>query len=238
MKQSSPAEYDKITKQHYQDSSVAEHYRDEYAGRLMLRSLPARLVAKRERQIIRSAIADILKHTATPIGKVLDLPCGTGKLASVFAHFNFSVVAADISRQMMEVAAPEYRGLPGFIGFVQTDAGATNFADGEFDAAVCLRLLHRVPDVARTAILTELSRISRKHIIVSVGLTNPLQEFRRQVRRIITGALTVPYPVTRSVFAAQLASAGINPIHWVPVFPLLSSEWIVIGEKNRVDKNG
>jgi ubiquinone/menaquinone biosynthesis C-methylase UbiE len=116
---------------------------------------------------------------------------------------------------------------------VQTDAGATNFADGEFDVAVCLRLLHRVPDAARTAILTELSRISRKHVIVSVGLTNPVQEFRRQVRRMITGALTVPYPVTRSVFAAQLASAGINPIRWVPVFPLVSSEWIVICEKSR-----
>jgi 2-polyprenyl-3-methyl-5-hydroxy-6-metoxy-1,4-benzoquinol methylase len=233
MNQLSPAEYDAHTKQHYQDSAIAETYRDEYAGPFSLRSIPARIVAMRERRIVHSAITDIVKHTATPIHKALDLPCGTGKLAPVFSHFDFGVVAADISRQMMDVAAAEYQGSPGFAGFIQTDASATKLVREDFDLVVCLRLLHRVPDEVRTTILTELCRISRKHVIVSVGLTNGLQEFRRKLRQTVTGALTVPYPVTRSTFGAQLASACLTPIRWKPVLPLVSSEWIVTCEKSR-----
>jgi ubiquinone/menaquinone biosynthesis C-methylase UbiE len=187
----------------------------------------------RERRIVHAALADIARLPSTAARKVLDLPCGTGKLASVFTSFDFKVVAADISRQMMEVAAREYRDLPGFIGFEQTDASATKFADEEFDAVICLRLLHRVPDAVRLAILADLGRVSQKHVIVSVGLTNSFQEYRRKVRKIITGKNTVPYPVTRSVFAEQLASACLDPIRWTPVLPLVSSEWIVLCEKIR-----
>jgi ubiquinone/menaquinone biosynthesis C-methylase UbiE len=231
MNQSTPADYDALTRQHYQDTVIAEKYREEYAGPMTLRSGPARVVANRERRIIYAALSDITRQEATTVRRVLDLPCGTGKLASVFAQFNFKIVAADISRQMMEVAAREYNHLPGFVGFEQTDASATKFADEEFDAVICLRLLHRVPDAVRSAILVDLGRISRKHVIVSVGLTNSLQQFRRQVRKIITGTTTVPYPVTRSVFSEQLSAAGLNPIRWTPVLPVVSSEWIVLCEK-------
>jgi len=231
--QLAPAEYEALTKQHYQDIGVAEKYREEYAGALKLQSVPARIVANRERRLIHAALAIIAKKQGATVPRVLDLPCGTGKLASVFAHFDFKVVAADISRQMMEVAAREYRDLPGFIGFQQMDASATKFADEEFDAVVCLRLLHRVPDAVRLAILADLGRVSRRHVIVSVGLTNSFQEFRRQVRKTITGTTTVPYPVTRSVFAGQLASACLSPIRWTPVLPFVSSEWIVCCEKIR-----
>jgi 2-polyprenyl-3-methyl-5-hydroxy-6-metoxy-1,4-benzoquinol methylase len=231
MNQPSPADYEVLTKRHYQDAAVAESYREEYAGPWRLRSLPARLVATRERHLVHAAIADIVKNAATPSGKVLDLPCGTGKLAPVLAHFDLSVVGADISLQMIEIAAREYRRLPGFMGCIQTDAAATHFASGEFDAVVCLRLLHRVPDAVRTAILAELARISSRHVIVSVGLSSPIQKMRQRVRRIVSGKWTVPYPVTRSMFAEQLASAHLTPIRWISVLPLLSSEWIVIAEK-------
>ena len=131
----------------------------------------------------------------------------------------------------MELAECEYRKLPGLAKLVQADACATGFTDHEFDAAVCLRLLHRVPDAIRVAILTELSRISRKHVIVSVGLTNRLQKIRRQVRHLATGISTVPYPVTREALISQFARAGLKPLQWVPVLRALSSEWIVICEK-------
>ena len=233
MNQPAPAEYELLTKHHYQDAAVAEKYRREYTGSWKLRFVPARVVAIRERQLIHAALADLARQQGTDIHRVLDLPCGTGKLASVFADFDFKVVAADISRQMMVVAAREYNHLPGFIGFEQTDASATKFADEEFDAVVCLRLLHRVPHAVRSAILSELARVSRNHVIVSVGLTNSLQGFRRRVRKTFSGATTVPYPVTRKGFSEQLASAQLRPVFWKPVIPFVSSEWIVVCEKAR-----
>jgi len=229
MKQTLPQHYDRLTRRHYQDRSVAQRYCDEYTGPPTLRTLPARLIALRERRIIDRAMTYICG--AGPVQRIIDLPCGTGKLASVFAHFQCTVVAADISSEMMEIADPEYRKLAGFAGLVQTDAAATTFADAEFDAVVCLRLLHRVPYNVRESILTELNRICRKYVILSAGIDSQLQGLRRDLRRVVTGTSTVPYPITKSDLALQLTRAGLTPLRWVPVFRLLSSEWVVICEK-------
>jgi ubiquinone/menaquinone biosynthesis C-methylase UbiE len=132
---------------------------------------------------------------------------------------------------MMEIAECEYRKLPGLVKLVQADASATEFRDQEFDAVVCLRLLHRVPDTVRESILTELNRISRRYVIVSVGLTSRLQQIRRQVRHLTTGISTVPYPITKVDLISQFTRAGLRPLYWVPVLCALSSEWVVICEK-------
>ena len=231
MRQTSPREYERLTLLRYQDRAVARHYHSEYTGPWTLTTLPARVVAMRERRIIDQAMSNGFDHAAPPVRKVLDLPCGAGKLAVVFARHPFSVIAADISHEMMALAEGEYRKAPGFTGFVRADAAATGFEDAQFDAVVCLRLLHRVPDAVRAAILVELSRICRRYVVLSAGLTGPLQELRRALRRRITGASTVPYPVTRAVLTSQLSHAGLTPLRWAPVLPVLSSEWIVLCEK-------
>ena len=231
MTHSSAQDYDRLTRQHYQDQTVAQRYSAEYTGPYTFRTLPARLIAFRERRMICRAMAYILQCGAGRVRKIVDLPCGTGKLAVVFARFPLNVVAADISSEMMEIAGQEYRQLPGFAGMVQTDAAATTFADAEFDAAVCLRLLHRVPADIRESILAELARISRRYVILSAGIDNRLQDLRRNLRHVITGTSTVPYPITKSALARQLKRAGLNPLRWLPVLPLLSSEWIVLCER-------
>jgi len=231
MKQSSPAEYEELTRHHYQNTAVAKKYHDEYTGPWTVKTLPARLVAIRERRIVDRAMVDLVKRKSLPIRKVLDLPCGTGKLATVFARHQFEVTAADISREMMDIAELEYRKISGFARLAQADAASTGFEAAEFDAVVCLRLLHRVPDSVRQAILTELSRISRKYVVLSAGVTDQVQELRRAFRQRITGASTVPYPVTKAVLTSQLSTAGLRPLRWIPVLRVLSSEWILICEK-------
>jgi len=229
MKPSSPAEYEHLTRTHYQNCAVARSYHDEFTGPWTLRTLPARLVARRERRLIDLAIQFAAAHGT--VRKVLDLPCGSGKLATVFARHPFRITAADISREMMEFAEPEYRNVAGFAGFVQADATATNLPDAEFDAVVCLRLLHRVPDSVRQEIFHELRRVSGKYVIFSAGVADAVQDIRRALRHRTTGTASVPYPVTKEALAQQLAQAGLRPLRWMPVLPVLSSEWIVLCEK-------
>ena len=232
MRQISPADYAQITLGHYQDCAVARQYAEEYEGPWRLRTLAARLVAVRERSILGRVLSRLVQWDALPMQKVLDLPCGTGKLAAVFSRLPVRVMAADISRQMMEIADGAYRTLPGFQGFTQADASATAFADGEFDTVVCLRLLHRVPAAIRQSILGELSRVSQRYVVLSAGVDSPVQRIRRHCRQWATGTVTVPYPTTRRALAGQLAAADLTPVAWIPVLPLLSSEWVVVCEKS------
>jgi ubiquinone/menaquinone biosynthesis C-methylase UbiE len=231
VEKSAPEEYDKITRKHYQDRSVAKRYWDEYRGQWKLKTCAAHLVARREIRIVNSMLSTIVDRGTPTVRRIVDLPCGTGKLATVFSRFGLSVVAADISCQMMEIAEEEYSKLPSFCGFVQADACATSFGDGEFDAAVCLRLLHRVPDTVRQLILCELNRISRNYVILSAGVVGRVQMVRGRVREFTTGTVTVPYPVTKEQLASQFTKAGLRALHWAPVLPLVSSEWLVICEK-------
>jgi ubiquinone/menaquinone biosynthesis C-methylase UbiE len=79
-----------------------------------------------------------------PPAVVLDIPCGTGKLAKVMTSMRTRVVAADLSMPMMECAKVDYQAAH-FRGFVCSSAEQLPFCTAAFDTAVCLRFMHLVP---------------------------------------------------------------------------------------------
>ncbi len=69
-------------------------------------------------------------------GRLLDMPCGTGRFLDLEERAGFSIVAADYSPTMLRVAR-EHAG----VEFVQADAFAPPFAPDSFDVALICRLL-------------------------------------------------------------------------------------------------
>lgn len=90
--------------------------------------------------------ADVLVKEAAvaPGQRILDVACGTGIAARRAADIAgpSSVTGLDINEAMLTVAA---RTDPG-ITWVQGDAGALPFADGEFDVVLCQMALMFFPD--------------------------------------------------------------------------------------------
>ena len=95
------------------------------------------------------ALADIYagllcKRGAAKGGELLDLACGTGSLSVPLAEHGFNVTAADISEDMLTVAAAK----SDEIHWVKCDMTRLPF-DGQFDAVVCaLDSINHLPDLS------------------------------------------------------------------------------------------
>ncbi len=144
-------------------------------------------------------------------GAVLDVPCAAGRLVPVLLERADRVTAIDLSPAMVAVAteslAAEIAGGRVLVG--QGDASALRFDDGAFVTVVCWRLLHHLTDrTSRLAILRELSRTSRRGVIVTFADSETwksrFQRLRNRNRRC--------QKLTQAEFRAEAAEAGLETL--------------------------
>jgi demethylmenaquinone methyltransferase / 2-methoxy-6-polyprenyl-1,4-benzoquinol methylase len=106
----------------------------------------------------RHALVDFI--AASPGTRILDVATGTGMVAFAHASRGAEVVGVDQSEAMLSGAQARLRGTPELahrLSFVQGEAEALPFADGEFDALSFTYLLRYVDDPAAT--MRELARV-------------------------------------------------------------------------------
>lgn len=215
--------YETETKKHYQDEAVAEKYNRAYTSDGGLRGFRFRYIARKEREAIDKALSSINCQ------RVLDLPTGTGKLASLFAEKNYDVVAADVSSNMLDIAKKTYESL-GYenVEYIVGDAESiSNEIKGEIDAVVCLRLMHRVPSDVRKRILKELASVS-SYLVVSYGIEKFIHKIRRPIRSIIFGGGNEKLCYAKEREIAAEISEYCDIIREIDVASLVSQERIYV----------
>ena len=139
-------------------------------------------------------VARLLTQCRLGSGLLLDVPCGYGRFTPLFAHLGIAAIGADMSRDMLHLAveshAPHGRGR-----WLCASILDLPFADGTFDGALCIRLLHhRYSDAERQCILRELARVSRRFVLISFYRRTSLHALTRRwpgSRRRL-GMMTVP----------------------------------------------
>lgn len=95
-----------------------------------------------------------------PLGHVLDIGTGTGRMAELFAARAERVVALDKSLDMLRFARAKLQNLPsGAVELVQGDFAALPFPAGGFDTVLLHQVLHFAQDPA--APLAEAARVTR-----------------------------------------------------------------------------
>lgn len=95
----------------------------------------------------------------------LDVGCGSGALASVFASQGLSVTGADPAFGMLRVAKRKTRHTP--LHFIQADAGrGLPFADKQFDLSIASYVAHGLNPPERIHLYKEMSRVSRHYVVI------------------------------------------------------------------------
>ena len=207
-------------KEHYRDAEVAETYDDQ-----RFTSRKGRFVDRRE----RSLIADALHRSGVGRGaRILDVPCGTGRLTRSLAVEGFAVTGIDVSEAMLARAAERMTGLAvtDAPALAVGDAEALPFGDASFDVVISLRLLGHLPPPARQRALREFRRVSRGHVIVAYYDRRSVQGLARRRRR----SGTPWHPVSPGEIDAELRDAGLRRVHRQSLLPVISETVVILAE--------
>jgi ubiquinone/menaquinone biosynthesis C-methylase UbiE len=185
----------------YESASGAAAYRRKYA-----RSWIRRLSNRRELAVVRKALA-----RAGAQGRLLDCPCGAGRLTPTLLRFAGHVTCVDLSEAMVaearDVLAAE--AAAGRVDFRVAPADALPFGDGAFDTAVCHRLLHHMATPGeRAGVLAELARVASRRVVLSFA-DDSTRKARRQRRR---GTPRRRHALRPEVLHAEAATHGLRPL--------------------------
>lgn len=121
-------------------------------------------------------------------GRVLDAPCGAGRLSVWMGRQGWRVSALDMGEAAVAHTRKAVSGVGAEAEVVEGDIFDMPWQDRFFTAVVCFRLLHHFSDVVtRRALLTELARVSDQHLLVSYLSPFSYSGFKRWLRWRLTG---------------------------------------------------
>jgi SAM-dependent methyltransferase len=195
----------------------AESYATKYD-----RELHKRISSFFERRVIRRALAIAGVRDA----RVLDVPCGAGRLTPLLAPVSSLLVSCDYSPAMLRQFRSA-RGRPCLVG----SAFDLPFADRAFDAVFSARLSHHIESDARRAdYLREILRISDRVVIVTIFDRGSLKNRLRELSRRVTGKRS-KHTFARSDVQRIAGASGFAVAAGLPLSRLMSGHVFYVLER-------
>lgn len=209
---------------YYQDTNVAARYdRERFA------SPAGKVFNALEKHHIRRAFRG-LEAGAT----VVDVPCGTGRLAEVLLEGGFRVVGMDISDAMLGVARQRLAPFGDRFESRVSDLLDSGFTPTEqYDAALCARVLMHFALPTQIAFLRNVARLSRGRIVFTHSWASPYQASRRKLKRALGHQEPVRHPVSSPDLDQLLEGAGLREVRRIRPCAPLTEEVIVVAEHRR-----
>lgn len=214
-----------------------ERFDTSAAAAKYARSLVGTATHRREERCVARGLTDVPRG-----GRVLDLPCGTGRLLPLLTKLGFDVVSADASSHMVGLARESARAasLPARDdSFLVAGVPKTPFADDSFDAVVCNRLFHhfREPHVRRDA-LRELRRICKGPIVVSFFCSLAVDAVVWRVKQALKREKpTDRIPISYAAFARDVRTAGLEIATVMPTRWGISKQWYLVLRRPEISSN-
>lgn len=162
---------------------------------------------------------------------MLDVPCGTGRLAPLLLHNGFRWIGADISYEMIEVARRKTKVFKNVAGNVRLEAEHMPFKSGSIGCVASIRFIYHVPtSEERITILRELGRISKKWVIIDYNYPNPVRSLYRRIGYLVKPPKRKKRLSMREIHD-ELEAAGLRVYRVFPVSRMLSDNVILLCTK-------
>jgi len=166
-----------------------------------------------------------------PGSKVLDLPCGTGRITKHLLQRGFKVYAGDISQAMLNIARERLSHYSNLEDLRIIDVEKIDTGDNEFEYTICIKLMHLVPLEIRTKMLKELSRVTENLIIVSYSCLT-FGGIKRFIKTLLRRRNTISeFAITKVNLEQELNTVNLEIVKCYWTFRLLSEEVILLLRK-------
>lgn len=201
-----------------------------YAGRVkydeqQARSYQSRKPAKHraEMHLIDRAFALIPKHY-----RVLDAPCGGGRVLVHLAEQGYTTTGADLSDAMVTIAREIVANAGLRCEIEQEDLERLGFEDRQFDAVISFRLFHHFPTAEiRQRVVKELCRVARHSVALSYFSPASFTSLKRRLLGTETDRFATPLQEVRAYFAA----AGFRLVKDFAQAPLFHTLHLAVFER-------
>ncbi len=214
--------------------SLAASYDDHrFSGAL------GRLKNWRDQRVVRKAV-----RRAGRVERILDVPCGTGRLLRSLTSRIPHSVGADVSADMIEFSrlstAGQETGSKSLLEYVQCDAKYLPFGNESFDMVVSGRFLHHlfnVPQSDRLQVMKEFVRVSRRWVLGDFNIKYGLKYYINRMRSILERKPLKSQRMSAVEVFEELAEAGLRVEQVYPISWLASEKWYILCRKEREDKS-
>ena len=208
-------------KEHYKEHRVAVGYD---AARFS--SIPGRVFNHWEKLVIAKCFSSVPKGQ-----KLVDMPCGTGRLAEPLLELGYRVHGMDISAEMLQVAKGRLNRFGDRFTCEVADAQKVRKNAVEYDGALCARVLMHFPLDQQIEFLTGVGRLSRGVVVINHSFDSSYQRFRRRIKRMLGHQAPARSPISTAEIKQLLQASGLREIKRYRLLSLISEAIYIVAVK-------
>lgn len=206
-----------------------------YRGRSKYNALTARRYEEQRSNTKHAAEMRLIDRAFACIPtshRVLDAPCGGGRVTVHLARKNYAVTAADISESMLDIARTNLAAQGLSCTVVKLDLEQSTLPDRSFDTVLSFRLFHHFPEPCiRHKVISELCRVANHYVALSYFSPFSVTSFKRQLRERRGGRKSEKYSTSLREIDLYFQLAGFRLVKDFARFPLLHTLHLALFER-------
>jgi ubiquinone/menaquinone biosynthesis C-methylase UbiE len=154
--------------------------------------------------------------------RVLDVPCGGGRVSLHLSGRGHAMSLGDLSEAMLDIARENISGAGLKCPVERQDIEALSYEDRAFDTTVSFRLFHHFPnpEIRRRAI-KELCRVTGKFVVISYLSTKSVTAVRRKLQAALGGKKSSKYSTPLAQVRGYFEESGFGLVRDFAEMPII-----------------
>ncbi len=167
-----------------------------------------------------------------PPCRVLDAPCGGGRVGLWLARQGYTVTAADLSEAMLDITRQNAVLESLAVEVQRQDVEHLEFETKSFDAVISFRLFHHFPNQEiRARTVAELCRVSRKHVLISYFHPWSTTALKQRVKSSLFDSPRTKHPTSLSEVRGYFRMHGFQLVRDFAQMPFFHTLHLAVFER-------
>ena len=165
--------------------------------------------------------------------RVLDLPCGGGRVTVHLGLQGYNMSSADLSDAMLAITRESIaqNGLKATVE--KQDIEKLTYADQHFDSLISFRLFHHFPNPEiRQCAVSELCRIAKQFVAISYFSPASVTSVKRSIRSAMGGRKSDKHPTSLTEVKRYFAKAGFRFVKDFARTPIIHTLHVAVFERD------